>query len=175
MAALIGILVLGAIVLTALKFIKTKAPARTASVQGKPILTNNEREFFHRLQRALPDYHVFPQVAVNALLEVVGVPKRSSAYHASRNRFAQKHVDFVICERETLTVKAIVELDDKTHRSKMEDDRKRDDLFEQGGYPVLRFYLRQKSVEAELAKLFPVTSSDVPQLPPVSIADDGRF
>jgi hypothetical protein len=30
-------------------------------IRSKPLLTPNETEFFHRLQRALPAYHVFPR------------------------------------------------------------------------------------------------------------------
>jgi len=32
-------------------------------IHPKPLLAANEVEFFHRLQRALPTYQVFPQVA----------------------------------------------------------------------------------------------------------------
>jgi hypothetical protein len=37
-------------------------------LKPKPLMTDNEREFFHRLERALPDHHVFPQVAFAAFL-----------------------------------------------------------------------------------------------------------
>lgn len=151
MVSLIGFLVFAVVVITALKLIKAKAPVMTVCIQGRPILTDNECEFFHRLQRALPEYHIFPQVAANALLEVApDVPRQR--YHAVRNRFAQKHVDFVICERETLAVKAIVELDDKTHVA--EKDSARDELLGRGGYRVLRFQSRKKPSEAEIAAFF---------------------
>jgi hypothetical protein len=35
---------------------------------SKPLLTANEAEFFHRLQRALPGFHVFPQMSFAAFL-----------------------------------------------------------------------------------------------------------
>ena len=38
-----------------------------AQLRRKPLLTANEAEFFHRLQRALPGFHVFPQVSFAAL------------------------------------------------------------------------------------------------------------
>jgi hypothetical protein len=37
-------------------------------IRRKPLLTPNEAEFFHRLQRALPGYHVVPQVSFAALI-----------------------------------------------------------------------------------------------------------
>ena len=39
-----------------------------AHVQKKPLLTPNEKEFFFRLQKALPAYMVFPQVSFGAFL-----------------------------------------------------------------------------------------------------------
>jgi hypothetical protein len=36
-------------------------------IQRKEFLTPNEIHFFHRLQRALPAYHVFPQVLSSGL------------------------------------------------------------------------------------------------------------
>lgn len=116
-------------------------------IGNKAILTNNEKEFFQRLLRALPDYHVFPQVAANALLKVVN-SKTGSEYHSTRGRFAQKHVDFVICARDSLEVVAIIELDDRTHNA--DKDRKRDAMFEQAGYRVIRFQSKRKPSEAEI-------------------------
>jgi Protein of unknown function (DUF2726) len=37
-------------------------------VRRKSLLTANESEFFHRLQRALPGFHVFAQVSFGAFL-----------------------------------------------------------------------------------------------------------
>lgn len=128
-----------------------KAPATVSGVVSRPILSENELEFFHRLQRALPAYHVFPQVAANALLKVAAaVPKQRT--HAARNKFAQKHVDFIVCERDSLEVKAIIELDDKTHLA--DRDRARDLMFQQAGYAVHRFESRRKPTEQQIASLF---------------------
>lgn len=123
MTGIILLIILVAVVVVALKLLTTaQATAATDWVEERPILTENEREFFHRLVRALPDYHVFPQMAANALLKVsAGVPKKQQ--HAARNRFAQKHVDFVVCERESLDVRAIIELDDRTHKAEKDSGR----------------------------------------------------
>lgn len=37
-------------------------------LRRKPLLTANEAEVFHRLQRALPGFHVFPQVSFSAFV-----------------------------------------------------------------------------------------------------------
>jgi hypothetical protein len=48
-------------------FLPTRRPWLTR-LRRKPLLTANESEFFHRLQRALPGFHVFPQVSFTAFL-----------------------------------------------------------------------------------------------------------
>jgi len=62
MAALAALLALAAVL-----FLRSRKHWLT-HIRRKPLLTPNETEFFHRLQRALPSYHVFPQVSFAALL-----------------------------------------------------------------------------------------------------------
>jgi very-short-patch-repair endonuclease len=162
MALFIGFLLLGLLVVVALKlFNKAQAPTTTHEVERRPLLTENEREFFARLVTALPDYYIFPQVAANALLQVSeSVPKQR--FHATRNRFAQKHVDFVVCDRASLDVRAIIELDDRTHRAGK--DQARDAMFANAGYITHRFASRQKPTIEAIAALFensPVQDGDV--------------
>ena len=86
MAELIGIIIVLILAVLALKLSHlAKAPVTDSLIVSRPILSENELEFFHRLQRALPTYHVFPQVAANALLKVASdVPKQQT--HATRNK-----------------------------------------------------------------------------------------
>lgn len=119
-------------------------------VEKKPLMTANEREFFERLARALPDCHVFPQVAFNALLDArkgLGWQERGQ----TRNRFDRKVADYVICRRDTFEVLAIVELDDRTHRA--EKDEQRDALLTSAGYRVIRFQSRSKPSEEEIKQV----------------------
>lgn len=122
-----------------------------SKTEPKPILTKNELEFFHHLQSALPEHRVFPQVAANAILKVAKGTEKSH-YHMIRNQFSQKHVDFLICDYTDLDIKAIIELDDKTHNP--EKDKKRDALFQQAGYRVIRFRSKNKPSASEIAELF---------------------
>lgn len=144
--------------------------AASGNIHSKPILTDNEREFFHRLQRALPDFHIFPQVAANAILQVKQSDSKKH-YHSMRNRFAQKHMDFVVCELESLAIKAIIELDDRTHTPA--NDKKRDALFEAAGYRVIRFHSKRKPSEAEIVAR--VIVSEIPPAFPASIQDEPVF
>jgi hypothetical protein len=151
------LILLGAYVLA--EFIKKRRGHKRGGVLpalGKrAILTANELEFFGRLSRALPEYHVFPQVSLDALLCVSGGATYAEKT-ARRNMFSQKHPDFVICKRDTLEVIAIVELDDKTHN--LERDQKRDSMLTGAGYRVERFSSKSKPSEAEIAKKFALLS-----------------
>lgn len=120
-------------------------------LRRKPLLTQNEAEFFHRLQRTLPMFHVFPQVAFAAFLTDDG-PLSRKAQWAVRAKFDRKIADFVICDRETLKVVALVELDDRMHNAQA--DRQRDALTNAAGYKTIRYQSRQKPTEAEIAALF---------------------
>jgi len=149
--------------LLARKAAKVMGKEIPANVEEKPILTDNEREFFYRLQRALPDFHVFPEVAASAILQVS--PTASKRDHYSLfGRFSQKRVDYVICERDSLAVIAIIELDDRTHDAKK--DQKRDALFAEAGYQVIRFDSRRKPSEKQITDYFGRLVG-LPALPPL--------
>lgn len=120
-------------------------------IQRKALLTPNEIEFFHRLQRALPSYQVFPQVSFAAFLTDDGRLSRNSKW-SLRARFDRKIADFVVCDGKTLEIVALVELDDATHIARA--DRDRDALTKTAGYQTLRFQSKQKPTIAEIAALF---------------------
>jgi hypothetical protein len=138
------------ILVVAIAVLRPRKP-RLSQIQTKPLLTPNETEFFHRLQRALSGYHVFPQVPFAALL-TVDRKLSGKARWSLRARFDRKIADFVVCERLSLKVLAIIELDDRTHDA--EADRDRDALTEAAGYRTFRFQSRKKPSEAEIAALF---------------------
>jgi hypothetical protein len=135
----------------ALLFLWRRHVSRQSHIRRKSLFTPNEAEFFHRLQRALPTYEVFPQVSLAALLTDDGALSRKAQW-GLRARFDRKMVDFVIWDRRTLNVVALVELDDRTHVASA--DRKRDALTSAAGYQTLRFQSKQKPSVAEIAALF---------------------
>jgi hypothetical protein len=143
---LIAVIVLVVVLAVAIRVVNAPKPWHSR-IRPKPLLTPNEVEFFHRLERALPNYHVFPQVAFGAILDVDG--KKDS--FPIRNRFSQKIADFVVCERDTLAVVALVELDDRTHDA--DRDRDRDEITKAAGYQTIRFPSRRKPTVAEIAAL----------------------
>lgn len=119
--------------------------------QAKPLLTANELGFYAVLRDALAEYAVFPQVAMNAFIRP-GAGLSAKEYAATRGTFAQKHVDFLVCDPDSLAVLAIVELDDQTHSA--EKDAARDCITAAAGYKTLRFHSRNKPGAAEIRRAF---------------------
>lgn len=111
-----------------------------------PLLTENEREFFGRLSRALPDHYVFPQVAMSALIESDAWSKKTRM--SDFLRISQKRIDFGVFTRD-LKIVAVVELDDRTHNSKK--DRQRDGYLSSAGVRTIRFQSKQKPDEKAIA------------------------
>lgn len=92
---------------TAAELPYTKSPA---------LLSPAERSFLGVLDQAVGSrYRVFAKVRV---ADVVGVQsmRDRSAWQRAFNKINAKHFDFVLCAADDLSVVAVVELDDKSHR-----------------------------------------------------------
>jgi Protein of unknown function (DUF2726) len=100
------------------------------------IMRYGEQRFFRRLSEALPEYHIFPQVSFNVL--ITHAPHIYGTYiNSVRQKFHHKFVDFVVCERATMKVFAVVEYDGSGHNNK--NDAYRDEMLQSVGYRVERF------------------------------------
>ena len=133
---------------------KSKTEAKIPNynhLRPTPLLTDNEREFYQRLQEALPTFHIFPQVALSGIMQ----PVKGLSY-ADRMRifgfFGQKRLDYVVCRHGAFAVVANIELDDRTHDK--EKDCKRDKLLEAVGYKVYRYSSSKRPTVAEIRALF---------------------
>ena len=149
-------IVVGAVTVFAFVFLlltilsSRKVGAPNSPYEGKPILTDNEKEFYRRLREALPNHEVFTQVSFSALVKVRAGPDRRE-YALARAKISQKYMDFVICDRETLNVVAVVELDDRTHDNKADADALRDKILIESGYRVIRWHSKRKPTIAQIA------------------------
>lgn len=121
----------------------------------KRFLTEAEARVLGFLEVALPDHRIMAQVAMGALLASGETDRRRA--HATRNRFAQKIVDFAVVTRDTAEVVALVELDDRTHSTAK--DVKRDTMTAAAGYRTIRIPSRPRptaeSVRKAVADLAP--------------------
>jgi len=143
-------LVIAALLLAAVAYFKSRRPW-LARIERKSLITTNEAEFFGRLQKGVPACHVFPQLSFAAFMTDDGKLFRNARWKV-RARFDRKIADFVICDRVSLKILAIVELDDRMHDAHA--DRQRDQLTQAAGYTTFRFTARNKPSVSELAERF---------------------
>ena len=91
--------------------------------------------FFRVLQMAAPNELVFPQVGMAAVVK----PRQAEGqpgYMGAFRTMSQKRIDFVVCHRESLVVRCLVELDDSTHDARRDWDR--DAITAKAGYRTIR-------------------------------------
>ncbi|MDD6616327.1 MAG: DUF2726 domain-containing protein [Lachnospiraceae bacterium] len=105
--------------------------------RARPILTRREYNFYVLLQREASrrGLIVCPKVGVKDLLEVTS----RRHYMKYFRQIAQKHIDFVICDRE-LRVLFAVELDDSSHDT---EEAKKRDQFKDRAFKAARIPLRR--------------------------------
>lgn len=117
----------------------------THRYKARRLQTTNEEEFFMRLRRAVPELHVFPQVALSALVEARGASNQDRL--AAFRRISQKRVDWAICDQD-LEVVCVVELDDATHDARRDADRDR--ILRSAGIPCIRWQSRGRPNSGEV-------------------------
>jgi len=118
------------------------------------LFTPAECNFLTVLQRVCASrYTVFGKVRIADIVQVrKGLP--SKEWRQAFNRISSKHIDFLLCDPESLEVRCAVELDDASHRRKDRSDR---DLFvdrvlEEAGIPLLRVRARASYKPEELVQ-----------------------
>jgi very-short-patch-repair endonuclease len=148
------VLIVVAVVLVSLLKGQQSGPSKEMSYEArKALFSPAERSFLGVLEQAVAgQYRIFGKVRLGDLIQPAkGYTKgqRMGAW----NRINQKHVDFVLCQPETLAVVGAVELDDSSHRRK--DRKDRDDFvdraLESEGIPLVRFAARKGYAVAEVA------------------------
>lgn len=112
---------------------------RSYPYRKKPaVMSRNEQEFYFALLKAAGNtYDVFGMVRMADLLEVEkGAVKRQSW----QNRINCKHIDFVLCDRDSQEPILAIEVDDRSHerRDRQERDYFVDRAFAAAELPLLR-------------------------------------
>ena len=152
-AAIVGVVAVGLVALKA-KLAASGAASETSKdrFKAKPLLTPNELEFLGRLEAAVPEFRICPQVAMGSILDPDVPRSDGKTYMRLRGMFAQKFVDFVAQDRKTGAIVAIIELDDRTHKA--DKDAKRDAMLASAGYKTVRWQSKAKpdaaAIRAEL-------------------------
>lgn len=157
MKSMLGLVFLFAIAVVLLSILKSAAAAGSSSrgfrfVRRSPFLRQDEILLYERLTAALKDTHVFPQVAMSAFVQ------HSGKSQAARNLFAQKYVDYLICERNTMRPLHVIELDGASHGSAkaQKRDKQKNDVLESAGIPTMRYTSKDVDLKTILSDYFSV-------------------
>ncbi len=117
-------------------------------VRARRLMTDMERRTIGFLERAVPNARVHAQVSMGALID----PRGSIAGQARRRLFfsyASKRIDYVLEDRRTGHIIALVELDDWTHNPLA--DRQRDRLTAAAGYLTIRLPASERPTFASVS------------------------
>ena len=151
------------------------APTDTKPTQAFPFqrkeyfLTNAERSFFGVLQGAVgQQYLIFAKVR---LADLVFIPKGTfsavrpegvegwtaespRAWRSHMNRIQSKHIDFVLCDRQSVRPLVAIELDDSSHQSadRQARDTVVEGVLEAAGLPLFRIAVRTGYNPADLTR-----------------------
>ena len=107
----------------------------------KALMSPGELKFFRALEAAVgSDYRVFSKVRLADIVQPAKTGDKR-AWYAAFGVIKSKHVDFAVCDPDTLEFRLIVELDDKSHdrSDRAERDQKVDDILAQANIPILHF------------------------------------
>lgn len=104
-------------------------------VVARPLMTDMERRTIGLLEDALPGTRIHAQVSMGALMKPKSGLDRSTRT-STFNRFSSRRVDFVVEDRATGRILMLVELDDRTHDRRSDQDRDR--LTARAGYVTVR-------------------------------------
>ncbi len=120
------------------KKIETEPSSYKGCYKARYLLTKNEYAEYKKLKLLLEEkgYMIFPKVRLFDIIEPISNQKN---YKTLMYKIQSKHVDFLICDSD-LYIKAIVEIDDKSHdtKSRSERDSFVDEILQDVGYPVIR-------------------------------------
>lgn len=172
---LIILIVLAVFVLVAKAFAGQKTTGTESPYQKEPTLfTPAERSFLGVLEQALGDeFRIMGKVRLADVLKVkpgIAGPERQKAF----NKIQSKHLDFVACDPNSLTIEFAVELDDKSHERRDRQDRDAflDKAMETAGLPIIRFAAKasysvqevRDTIAARLNAPEPVAVPSAPQV-----------
>lgn len=145
---------------------RPEKPALDFTVYRKAdsLATKGELAFYSVLQAAVDDkVLICPKVR---LLDVISA-HRTENWQSYNNRLMQKHIDFVLCESQTLRPLLAIELDDRTHQRK--DRQERDEFINQvyqaAQLPVLHVKAEAHYETAALRRELSIYITDL--VPPV--------
>lgn len=123
---------------------RLKAPAEYPYQKEPALFTPAEKAFFMVLNEAVGDtYYIMGKVRLADVIKVKSGLARPE-WQKAFNRIQSKHLDFVCCDPNDMSVRFAVELDDKSHdrEDRQERDAFLDAAIEKAGIPLVRFAVK---------------------------------
>lgn len=118
----------------------------------KAVMTDRELGFYRRLEKIVADkYYIFPQMHLSAMMfNKTGGRYRRIAFQ----RINRTSVDFVLCDKDTLSPVYAIELDDRTHDTelRMKRDLGVEMMLEGVGIPLVRFRNVERMADDEIVE-----------------------
>jgi hypothetical protein len=128
------------------------SPAKPLPYRRKDfLLTKAERSLFGVLTEAVNGHYlIFAKVR---LADLVWLPKGTESRQSHMNRIQSKHIDFVLCDRDTIRPLVAIELDDSSHdrSDRVARDGFVDSALKAAGLPFVRVRARASYDVKELA------------------------
>ena len=130
------------------------------------LLSNTELSFYQVLKSiSAGRFAICAKVRMADILTI----GHTRNYYRHFNRIAQKHIDFLLCNPDTMEIIAAIELDDSSHNSGSRQDR---DYFvktalDAAQIPLIRFPARRTYNTQEIAEQIKLTLERASQ-PPIS-------
>lgn len=116
-------------------------------------LSPAEKSFYQVIKGMMGNFFtICPKVSLADIFFVTRPNENKGAY----NRINRKHVDFVICDPQTMTTLFAIELDDSSHdrADRVERDAFVDSVFEAAQFPLLHIPVQPSYNTNELGSLF---------------------
>lgn len=149
------LLAIAIIVLTLLALWSLRA--KTLPYHGRPsLLTDAELVFFKVLRESVDNQ--FAICAMVRMADLIRVQPKTPKYQSWQNRIQAKHIDFVLCDHDSMEIRLAIELDDRSHERKDRQDRDAfvNEAFEAAQVPLLRVPVKNEydvdSLKAALAE-----------------------
>ncbi|CAM3779949.1 DUF2726 domain-containing protein [Vreelandella rituensis] len=142
-----------ALLLLFLIIVAIPRPKHPCYVRRASLVTATERRFYHVLESAVGDqYRVMAKPRVADVLTATGGESKAR-FQALRKIFGM-HFDFAVCDRQSLAVLAVVELDDPSHQQKaaMRRDAVKNHACRQACLPLIRVPTAKEYSAVELCK-----------------------
>jgi hypothetical protein len=132
----------------------TPPPPQLPYLLKNSCLTATEQKFFETLyQHISNDLLIFPKVG---LKDIFYIPRNHPDYMSYFGKIAQKHVDFLICNRSTLTPVCAIEIDDSSHNQYKTQQRDNfvNSVYRLTNLPLIRLQARYNYTRQNLLPLF---------------------